>query len=74
MSPAPDSMPTLERLLYSYQGAAEILSVSESTVRRMATAGELEVLHVQGHARITARSMLRYIEQTARNNSKKRSR
>jgi excisionase family DNA binding protein len=54
-------MPDTDRLSYDFAGAAEQLSVSARTVRRMVDAGELPVVTIWGMRRITHQALLAYL-------------
>jgi len=61
--------PTLElnKLLYTYGEAAQLLSTSCQSVLRLARSGELESVQVSpNQPRVTASSMLSYVERLAR--------
>jgi len=57
----------LTKLLYRYQEAAQLLSVSIATIRRLVEEGKLTCVLTRGSrrsARITAESLERYVSQT----------
>lgn len=51
----------LNKLLYTVNEAAELLSISRATVYRMICARELESVPVRGSRRIPREALLRYV-------------
>ncbi len=47
----------LERLAYTYQEAADLLSISLVTIKRMVHDGELKAISLRGAKRITAEAL-----------------
>lgn len=51
-----------ERLAYSIAEAAQLLGVSESTVKRLLASGKLAAVKVGGHRRISRTELYRLLE------------
>lgn len=62
MTRVDDEVP--DRLAYSIDEVARLLSVSESTVKRMLAAGTLKAVKVGGHRRIPRSELYRLLEPT----------
>lgn len=59
----------LRKLLYRYDEAAELLSLSVQSIRRLVDAGELERVYVAGREpRITQESILDYVKRKKHKN------
>lgn len=58
----PVDSPQFEKLGYTYQEAAKVLSVSESTIKRQVSCGKLDAISIGRSRRVTAASIKRLLQ------------